>query len=138
MSIVAGPRAESSKIIEPPRVLRERELLEVRDTVEAHNRGRPEVSPEDIAHARDPGAVDESEVNVRVGSESFDQLRRRAIERTGSGRSGAAPAATPTITREIAAKTYSGLVDIAFFQCGLASRRFALSLSRAPRAPRSA
>ena len=69
------------EVIEPPCILRYRELLDVRVAVQPHNWQVAQITAEIVADPRDPGAVDESEIIVRVGSESLDQLGRRAFER---------------------------------------------------------
>ena len=47
-----------------------------------------QITAQIVAYPRDPGPVDESEIIVRVGSKSLDQLGRRAFEgfRLGSER----------------------------------------------------
>ena len=69
------------EVIEPPCILRYRELLDVRVAVQPHDWQFSQISAQIVADPRDPGPVDESEINVRVGSESLDQLGRRAFER---------------------------------------------------------
>ena len=69
------------EIIEPPCILRYRELLDVRVAVQPHNWQVAQITAQIVADPRDPGPVDESEKSVRVGSKSLDQLGRRAFER---------------------------------------------------------
>jgi hypothetical protein len=53
----------------------------MRVAVQPHNRQASQFSAEIITDPRDPGAVDEAEINVRVGAKSLDQLGRRMFER---------------------------------------------------------
>ncbi len=69
------------EIVEPPGILRERELLDMRVAVQSHDWQAVQITAEIIADTRDPGAVDESEIIVRIRAESLDQLGRREFER---------------------------------------------------------
>ena len=81
------------EVIEPPCILRYRELLDVRVAVQPHNWQVAQITAQIVAHPRDPGPVDEAEIIVRIGSKSLDQLGRRAFERfrVGSGAPRRAP-----------------------------------------------
>ena len=76
------------EVVEPPCILRYRELLYVRVAVQTDNWQPFQIPAEVVAHSCDPGPVDESEIIVRVGSKSLDQLGRRALKgfRLGSER----------------------------------------------------
>ena len=53
----------------------------MRVAVQPHDWQVPHICLEYVAGTRDPGAVDESEIIVLVGSESLDQLGLRVFER---------------------------------------------------------
>jgi hypothetical protein len=57
----------------------------MRVAVQPHNWQLLQISAEIVAYTRDPGAVDESEISVRVGSKLLDQRRRRLFERFWCG-----------------------------------------------------
>ena len=60
----------------------------MRVAVQPHNWQVAQITAQIVADPRDPGPVDESEIIVRVGSKSLDQLGCRASEgfRLGSER----------------------------------------------------
>jgi hypothetical protein len=60
----------------------------VRVAVQPHNRQASQFSAEIITDPRNPGPIDEAEINVRVGAKSLDQLGRRMFQgfRVGSER----------------------------------------------------
>src|SRR5688572_9588914 len=69
------------EVVEPPCILRQRKLLDVRIAVQTDNWQPFQIPAEVVAHSCDPGAVDESEIIVRVGTEPFNQLGCGAFER---------------------------------------------------------
>jgi hypothetical protein len=73
------------EVIDPPGILRQRELLDMRVAVQPHNWQAFQITAEVVANTRYPGAVNESEIIVRVSAESLNQLGRRALERFRRG-----------------------------------------------------
>jgi hypothetical protein len=69
------------EVIDPPGILGQRELLDMRVSMQPHNWQALQITAEVVADTRDPRAVDESEIIVRVSAESLDQLGRRVFER---------------------------------------------------------
>ena len=62
------------EIIKTPRVLRHRELFNVRVAVETCDRQIPHLISEHFAHARSPGSVDESKVRERISPQPIEQI----------------------------------------------------------------
>ena len=84
------------EVVEPPCILCQCELLDVRVAVQAHNRQAFQIPGEVVADPPNPGAVDEAKIIVWVGPELLDQRgrrpfkgfrvrpeRRRAVRRSG-------------------------------------------------------
>ena len=69
------------EVVEPPCILSQRKLLDVRVAVQTNNWQPFQIPGEVVAHSCDPGTVDESEIIVRVGTEPFDQLGCAAFKR---------------------------------------------------------
>ena len=79
MSTTAGPRGGVVEVVEPPGVLRQRELLDVRIAVKAHDRDVLRVA-EGVADARGPGTIDVSAVREWIRAQSIDEFGRRALQ----------------------------------------------------------
>ena len=73
MSMKVGTTNGVVEVVESPRVLGQRELLDVRVAMEADDRRVRHIG-EDLAHALGPRPVDEPEIRERVGSQPLAQL----------------------------------------------------------------
>src|SRR4030095_12840857 len=65
-----GTACGGVEVVEPPGLLRQRELLDVRVAVEADDR-HVRRAGEGLADARGPGAIDEPEIGERISSQSI-------------------------------------------------------------------
>src|SRR5258707_9760915 len=73
------------EVIDPPGILRQRELFDMRVAVQPHNWQPFQITAEVVADTRYPGTVDESGIIVRVSAESPEQLGRRVFKRSRLG-----------------------------------------------------
>ena len=85
MSTSAGPRAESSKSSRPHASSVTANCSMCASPCRRTDRHVGHDCSEHLAHARDPGPVDEPEVIRRTGPQPIDQLARRELDGVGFG-----------------------------------------------------
>lgn len=117
------------EVIEAPCVLGDRELLDVRVSVQTYDRHVGQVCSEHLAYARDPGPVDEPGVIRRIVPQPIDQFARRELDGVGFGpqlRLGRRCSAQNEADRQD--MTYSETKTLQSIRCPVAAEIYKLTL----------